>query len=56
MKNFVGLHSKLIDQIDMCLSEGGVPAWIIRGIAVLTMMDLSKGNLACDYRPITFCH
>ena len=54
MKNFVGLHSKLIDQIDMCLSEGGVQAWIIRGIAVLTMMDLSKGNLACDYRPITF--
>ena len=40
MKNFVSLHSKLIAQIDMCLSEGGVPAWIIKGIAVLTMVDL----------------
>ena len=38
----------------MCLSEAGVPAWIIKGIAVLTMMDLSKGNIACDYRQITF--
>lgn len=53
LKNFLGLHIRLIDQLKMYLIEERVPAWMTKGRTVLIMKDLSKGYIASNYRPVT---
>ena len=40
--------------IKKCLDSGFVPSWLTKGNTVLLMKDQSKGNIASNYRPITY--
>ena len=53
LKNFISLHERLAEQLDQCLREGVVPDWLTKGRTVLIMKDVTKGNIASNYRPIT---
>ena len=53
LKNFVSLHSKLAEHLNLCLETGETPAWMTKGRTVLIQKDRSKGTVASNYRPIT---
>ena len=53
LKNFVSLHSKLADHLNLCLETGETPAWMTKGRTVVIQKDRSKGTVARNYRPIT---
>ena len=40
-------------QLNKCLVAGDVPDWMTRGRTVLIQKDVTKGNIASNYRPIT---
>ena len=41
-------------QLKECLDSGFVPSWLTRGRNSLLQKDKSKGNVASNYRPITY--
>ena len=54
LKNFNSLHERVRLQLKECLDSGFVPSWLTRGRISLLQKDKSKGNVAGNYRPITF--
>ena len=55
LKNFSSLHERVRCQLKECLDSGFVPSWLTRGRTSLTSKkDKSKGNVASNYRPITY--
>ena len=51
---FSGLHERVRLQLKECLDSGFVPSWSTGGRNSLLQKDKSKGNVASNYRPITF--
>ena len=47
------MKERIAYQLNDCLKQGNVPSWVTRGKTVLTMKDISKGNVPSNYRPIT---
>ena len=54
LKNFSSLHEKVRLQLKECLDIGLLPSWLTRGKTSLLQKDKSKGNVASNYRPITY--
>ena len=54
LKNFSNLHERIRLQLKECLDSGFVPSWLTRGRTSLLQKYQSKGNLASNYRPITW--
>ena len=54
LKNFTSLHKRVRLQLKECLDSGFIPSWLTRRRTLLLRKDKSKGNVASDYRPITF--
>ena len=54
LKNFSSLHERVRLQLKECLDSGFVPSWLTRGRTSLLQKDKSKGNVASNYRPITW--
>ena len=53
LKNLTPLHDKLVVYLLDCLDSGVVPDWLTKARTVLIQKDKAKGNIACNYRPIT---
>ena len=53
LKNFSRLHERVRLQLTQCLDSGFVPSSLTRGKISLLQKDKSKGNVACNYKPIT---
>ena len=53
LKNMKSMHTRLVDQLNMCLEIGEVPEWTTKGRTLLFVKDTSPGNDAGNYRPIT---
>ena len=53
-KKFTSLHAQMATQLNECLAAGEVPEWMTKGRTVLIQKDVTKGNIASNYRPITF--
>ena len=47
------MHQVIAHQLESCLQEAEVPAWMTAGRPVLIQKDKSKGKVASNYRPIT---
>ena len=54
LKNFSSLHWRVRSQLKERLDRGFVPNWFTKGKTALLQKDKSKGNIASNYRPITF--
>ena len=54
LKSFSSLHERVRLQLKECLDSGFVPSWLTRGRTSLLQKDKSKGNVASNYRPITY--
>ena len=39
-------------KLQLCLTNGKVPLWMVKGRTVLIQKDPQKGNVASNYRPI----
>ena len=52
-KRFSSLHAQTATQLNEYLAAGEVPKWMTRGRTVLIQRDVTKGNIASNYRPIT---
>ena len=50
---FSSLHKRIRSQLKECLYSGFMPSWLTKGRTALIQKDKSKGNIACNYRPIT---
>ena len=53
LKNFSSLHGRVRSNLKKYLDSGFVPGWLTKGRAALLQKDKSKGNIACNYSPIT---
>lgn len=53
LKNFWSMHQVITHQLESCLQEAEIPAWMTAGRPVLIQKDKSKGKVASNYRPIT---
>ena len=53
LKNCGSLHGRVRSQFKECLDIGFVSSWLTRGRIALLQKDISKGNNASNYRPIT---
>ena len=51
-KNFSSLHERVRLQLKECLESGFVPSWFTRKRTSVLQKDKSKGNVACNYRPV----
>ena len=47
------MHTRLADQLNMCLEIGEVPEWMTKGRTLLFVKDTCSGNNASNNRPIT---
>ena len=54
LKNFSSLHEGVRLQLKECLDSGFVHSWLTRGRTSLLQKDKCKGNVASNYRPITY--
>ena len=54
LNNFSSLHERVRSQLKECLDSGFVPSWLTRRRTALLQKDKSKGNIASNYRRITF--
>ena len=54
LKNFSSLHGRVKSQLKECLGSGFVSSWLTKGKTALLEKDKGKGNIASNYRPITF--
>ena len=48
------MHERVRLQLKECLDSGFVSSWLTRGKTSLLQKDKSNGNVASNYRPITF--
>ena len=46
------LHDVMAAKLQLCLSSGKVPLWMVKGRTVLIQKDPKKGTFAGNYRPI----
>ena len=51
-KKLTSLHSAMAGKLQLCLENGKVPLWMVKGRTVLIQKDPSKGTVASNYRPI----
>ena len=51
---FSSLHERVRLQVKECLDSGFVPSWLTTGRTSLLQKDKSKGNVASNYKLITF--
>ena len=51
-KKLLSLHECLTEALQVCLSNGEVPGWMVKGRTVLIQKDPAKGTVAGNYRPI----
>ena len=54
LKNFSSLHGRVRSQLKECLDSGFVPSLLTKGRTASLQKDKSKGNIASNYRPITW--
>ena len=54
LKNFIGFHGRVRSKLKERLDSGFVASWLTKGRTALLQKDKSKGNIASNYRPITF--
>ena len=53
IKNLKGLHDRIGEQLYEIIKTGVVPTWMTTGRTILCVKDISKGNAADNYRPIS---
>ena len=53
LKSFSSLHERVRLQLKECLDKGFVPSCLTRGRTSLLQKDMSKGNVASNYRRLT---
>ena len=53
IKNLLGIHSRIAEQLNEVIRTGVVPTWMTTGRTILCIKDSSKGNAADNYRPIS---
>ena len=51
-KKLTSLHPVMAGKLQLCLENGKVPLWMVKGRTVLIQKDPSKGTVASNYRPI----
>jgi hypothetical protein len=51
-KQMTNLHPSIAKHLQMCVNEGNVPEWMVKGRTVLIQKDKSKGTVVGNYRPI----
>jgi len=51
-KKLTSLHPVMAGKLQLCLQNGKVPLWMVKGRTVLIQKDPSKGTVASNYRPI----
>ena len=51
-KKLTALHRVMALKLQLCLSNGKVPLWMVKGRTVLIQKDPAKGTVASNYRPI----
>ena len=56
LKNVSTLDERVRLQLKECIDSGFVPSWLTRGRMSLLQKDMSKGNIASNYKPITCLH
>ena len=54
-KKVSALHEVMAAKLQLCLSSGKVPLWMVKGRTVLIQKDPKKGTVASNYRPIAAC-
>ena len=54
LKNSSSFNGRVRSQLEECLGSGFVPSWLTKGRTALLQKDKSKGNIARNYRPITY--
>ena len=52
-KRFSSLHAQLAIKLNECLTAGEAPDWVRKGRKFLTKKDVTIGNIASNYHPIT---
>ena len=53
IKNLNGLHKRIAEQLNGIIRTGVVPTWMTTGRTFLCVKDISKGNAADNYRPMS---
>ena len=53
-KRFSSLHYQMATTLNECLAADQVPDWMTRGRTDLIQKENAKGNIASNYRPITY--
>ena len=51
-KKLTALHRIMAQKLQICLSNGKVPLWMVKGRTVLIQKDPAKGTVTSNYRPI----
>ena len=51
VKSITALHHAMALGLDVCLKNGNVPDWMVKGRLVLIQKDSAKGTVASNYRP-----
>ena len=51
-KKMTALHHVMASKLQLCLTNGKVPLWMVKGRTVLIQKDPAKGTIASNYRPI----
>ena len=51
-KKLTALHHAIAVGLEVCLENGKVPDWMVKGRMVLVQKDSAKGTVAGNYRPI----
>ena len=51
-KKMTALHQAIAVGLEVCLENGKVPDWMVKGRTVLIQKDSAKGTVASNYRPI----
>ena len=54
LKNFSSLDGRVRSQLKECLGCGFAPSSLTKGKTALLQKNKIKGNIASNYRPITF--
>ena len=54
LKNLTFLHDNLIVHLKDCLGSGVITEQLEKGRTVPMVKDTTKGNIASNYRPVTF--
>lgn len=52
LKRFSNLHARIANHLNVCITNGNVPEWMVEGRTTLVMKDKIKGTVVGNYRPI----